>query len=125
MLAERAAQKQAALRDQQIGQIFRALSDPTRRKIVERLAAGSASMTELAQPFDMALPSVAQHLGELERCHLVRSEKQGRVRRYELVAEPLQSVEHWLFAQRAAWEQCMDRMQDFVEQQERARRGKA
>ena len=69
--------------------VFHALADPTRRAVLERLSRGPAAMTELARPFPMALPSFSQHLGVLEECGLVRSQKVGRVRTYRLAPEPL------------------------------------
>ena len=105
----------AAERSQQISRVFQALADPTRRAVVERLASGPASTTELARPFGMALPSFAQHLGILEQCGVVRSHKEGRVRYFQLAPEPLAPAEDWMAEQRAIWDQRLDRMQDFVE----------
>ncbi|TIT54341.1 MAG: winged helix-turn-helix transcriptional regulator, partial [Mesorhizobium sp.] len=76
--------------------IFRALADPTRRRVVERLNKSPTSVGELAQPFDMALPSFIEHLKVLEGCGLVRSQKTGRVRTYRLAPEPLKLAEDWL-----------------------------
>ena len=94
--------------------MFQALSDPTRRAVVERLSHSSASMSELARPFDMALPSFAQHLDVLEDCGLVRSTKQGRVRTYELAPKRLKKAEHWLAGQRAKWERRLDQLDDYL-----------
>ena len=107
-----------AARSNQISRVFQALADPTRRAVVERLALGPASTTELARPFSMALPSFAQHLDVLERCGLVRSRKEGRVRRYQLVPKPLAAAENWMVAQRKIWEQRLDRLQDYLEEME-------
>jgi DNA-binding transcriptional ArsR family regulator len=104
-----------AARSQEISRIFQALADPTRRAVVERLARGPASTTELAGPFDMALPSFAQHLAMLEKCGMVRSRKEGRVRRYHLAPKPLATAEDWMVAQRAIWNQRLDQLQDYVE----------
>src|SRR5688500_9226737 len=79
----------------------RALGDPTRRKVLERLGRGAASVTELAGPFRMALPSFVQHMRVLERSGLVKSKKVGRVRTYELAPERLRVAEDWLSRQRA------------------------
>lgn len=68
----------------QLNRVFQALADPTRRVVLERLSSGPASMSELAQPFQMALPSFSQHLDVLENCGLVQSRKTGRVRTYEI-----------------------------------------
>jgi DNA-binding transcriptional ArsR family regulator len=84
--------------------MFRALADPTRRAIVERLVKGPASVSHLAKPFEIALPSFVQHLKVLERAGLVRSRKSGRVRFYGLVVHRLRVAENWLIQQREAEE---------------------
>ena len=89
---------------------FRALADPTRRAVLERLARGPAAVTELARPFDMALPSFTQHLGVLEESGLVRSRKAGRVRTYELAPDGLRAAEQWMARQRALWERRLDQL---------------
>src|SRR6202012_4744994 len=111
-----AASRRAEFAEQQMSRVFRALSDPTRRAVVTQLSHKPASMTELARPFKMALPSFAQHLDVLEECGLVRSHKEGRVRRYELVPQPLAVAEDWMVAQRAIWEQRLDQLGEYVEQ---------
>jgi DNA-binding transcriptional ArsR family regulator len=83
-----------------LDRVFHALAHPTRRAVLERLSGGPAAMTELAQPFAMALPSFAQHLDVLETCGLVRSRKVGRVRTYRLAPRPLATAEHWIARQR-------------------------
>lgn len=95
---------------------FRALGDPTRRAVIERLAGGSATVSELARPFPMALASFSQHLEVLERCGLVRSSKSGRVRTYELDASALQPVNDWLTAQRSMWERRLDQFDRYARQ---------
>ena len=97
-----------------IDSVFRALSDPTRRRVVERLNKSPASVSELARPFDMALPSFVEHLKMLEGCGLVRSEKTGRVRTYQLAPEPLTLAENWLAAQRTLWERRLDQFDAYV-----------
>lgn len=97
-----------------LGRVFHALADPTRRVVVERLGYGPASASELARPFDMALPSFLQHLDVLEECNLVRSEKKGRVRTYRLCPQPLQAVEEWMVAQRATWERRLDQLDEHL-----------
>jgi DNA-binding transcriptional ArsR family regulator len=104
-----------AAADHQINRVFRALSDPTRRAVIAHLARSPASMTDLARPFKMALPSFAQHLTVLEECGVVRSHKEGRVRRYQLVPDPLVAAEDWMTAQRAIWGQRLDRLEEYVE----------
>ncbi|MFO0600871.1 MAG: metalloregulator ArsR/SmtB family transcription factor [Myxococcaceae bacterium] len=94
--------------------IFKALGDPTRLAVIERLSRGPASMTELARPFDMALPSFLQHVTLLEECGLVRSKKEGRVRTFTLHATPLRAAEHWLSKQRTEWEARLDRLDDYL-----------
>jgi DNA-binding transcriptional ArsR family regulator len=101
--------------NQQLTRVFQALTDPTRRAVLERLARGPAAVSELAQPFKMALPSFVQHLGVLEDCGLVHSTKKGRVRTYTLAPPPLETAEHWLSAQRAHWERRLDSLDDFLE----------
>lgn len=94
--------------------IFRALADPTRRRVVERLNRSPASVSELAEPFGMALPSFLDHLKVLEGCGLVQSEKAGRVRTYRLSPEPLKLAENWLAEQRALWERRLDQFDAYV-----------
>lgn len=93
-----------------IDSTFRALADPTRRRVIEQLCLRPASMTELARPFDMALPSFSKHLGILEKSGLIRSTKVGRVRTYRLVPSKLESAEHWLGKQRSLWETRLDQL---------------
>jgi DNA-binding transcriptional ArsR family regulator len=94
--------------------IFRALSDPTRRHVLERLSARPASVSELAAPYRMALPSFVEHLKVLERSGLVRSRKTGRVRTYRLASERLKLAEDWLGRQRTVWERRLDRLDDYL-----------
>lgn len=94
--------------------VFHALSDPTRRRVVERLGRGPATTSDLARPFRMALPSFTQHLGVLERAGLVTSEKRGRVRTYRLAPEPLEDAGAWLAAQRALWTRRLDQLDAFL-----------
>ncbi|TPI38692.1 winged helix-turn-helix transcriptional regulator [Mesorhizobium sp. B3-1-9] len=94
--------------------IFRALADPTRRCVVERLNRSPASVSELAEPFEMALPSFVEHLKVLEGCGLVQSQKTGRVRTYSLSPEPLKLAENWLAEQRALWERRLDQFDAYV-----------
>ncbi len=97
-------------------EVFHALSNPTRRKVVERLSAGPATVSELAAPFDMQLPSFVQHLSILERSRLVRSTKRGRVRTYELAPQRFEVLEDWLAARRRLWEARLDRFDGYVRQ---------
>lgn len=100
----------------QLDRVFRALADPTRRAVIERLGVGPAAVSELALPFDMALPSFAQHLDVLEASGLVRSRKKGRVRTYRLAPRKLEAAETWMATQRAKWERRLDQLDDYLEQ---------
>jgi DNA-binding transcriptional ArsR family regulator len=96
--------------------VFYALSNSTRRKVLEQLAVGPATVTELAAPFDMKLPSFVQHLAVLEESRLVKSKKRGRVRTYELAPERFAVAEDWLAARRQLWEARLDRFDEYVKQ---------
>jgi DNA-binding transcriptional ArsR family regulator len=98
----------------ELGRVFQALADPTRRAVLERLAGGPAAMSELAAPFRMALPSFAQHLDVLEDCGLVRSHKEGRVRTYRIEPRTMKAAEGWLAKQRALWTRRLDQLDDYV-----------
>jgi DNA-binding transcriptional ArsR family regulator len=93
---------------------FHALANPTRRKVLERLSIGPATVSELASPFDMQLPSFVQHLSVLERSRLVRSTKRGRVRTYELAPKQFKVVQDWLTARRQLWEARLDQFDQHV-----------
>lgn len=94
--------------------VFRAVSDPTRRRVIEMLARKSAPVTELASSFTMALPSFVQHLKILEQSGVVRSRKMGRVRTYRLAPERLRILDQWLLRQRRMWEQRLDQLDDYL-----------
>ena len=96
--------------------VFYALSNSTRRKVLEQLSVGPATVSELAAPFDMKFPSFVQHLSVLERSRLVKSKKQGRVRTYEIVPERLGVAEDWLTERRRSWESRFDRFDEYVRQ---------
>ena len=96
--------------------VFHALSNPTRRKVLEQLSAGPATVSELAAPFDMQLPSFVQHLSVLERSRLVKSKKHGRVRTYEIAPERFKVVDGWLAERRRSWEARFDRFDAYVKQ---------
>lgn len=98
--------------------VFQALSNPTRRAVVERLGRGPLAVSELAAPFDMALPSFLQHLQVLESSGLVRSRKQGRVRTVQIVPKRLRSASDWLVRQREVWEQRLDQLDDYLKTME-------
>lgn len=94
--------------------IFRALADPTRRRVVEALSQRPASVSELAAPFRMALPSFLEHMKVLEGCGLVSSIKSGRVRTYRLAPDRLREAEDWLGKQRRIWEQRLDQLDAYL-----------
>jgi DNA-binding transcriptional ArsR family regulator len=100
-----------------LDQLFQAIADPTRRSIVERLIRGPATVSELAQPVAMSLPGVMQHIGVLEGCGLVHSEKTGRVRTCHIEPDILRTAEGWISAQRTAWENRLDRLGDYLAEQ--------
>ncbi|MGO8895929.1 MAG: ArsR/SmtB family transcription factor [Streptosporangiaceae bacterium] len=100
-----------------LDRVFQALADPTRRNLVERLIRSPASVSDLAQPLAMSLPAVMQHLGVLEACGLVRSEKAGRVRTCRIEPGTLRMAEDWIAAQRTEWEQRLDRLGDCLAEQ--------
>jgi DNA-binding transcriptional ArsR family regulator len=97
-----------------VDRVFRALADPTRRRVLERLGQGPASVSKLAAAFDMALPSFVEHLKVLEASGLARSRKEGRVRTYELVPRRLRLAEDWLARQRDLWERRLDQLDGYV-----------
>lgn len=94
--------------------VFQALADPTRRAVLGRLGEGPASVSELARPFDMALPSFMKHIRILEGGGLIRTRKTGRVRTCALEKGSLALAESWLAEQRALWEARTDRLERFV-----------
>ncbi len=98
------------LHQSNLDQVFHALSDKTRRAVVERLMTGPASVSELASPFAMSLAAIGQHVQLLEACGLVRTAKVGRVRTVEVVPETLRSAESWFESHRQRWEQRLDRL---------------
>jgi len=106
---------QAALADD----VFYALSNATRRKVLQHLSAGPATVSELAAPFDMKLPSFVQHLAVLEKSRLVKSKKEGRVRTYEIQPARFKVAEDWLAERRQEWECRFDRFDDYVRQLKR------
>lgn len=96
--------------DVALDRLFHALADPARRGMVERLSRGPASVSELARPLAMSLPSVLQHLQVLEASGLVRSEKAGRVRTCRIEPAALSAAEGWIGQRRTAWERRFDRL---------------
>lgn len=100
-----------------LDRVFQALADPARRRMVQRLSRGPASVSELAQPLDMSLSAVVQHLDVLERSGLVRSRKIGRVRTCRIEPAALRTAEQWIAGRRSAWERRLDRLGAYLAQQ--------
>lgn len=98
----------------QLDLTFQALADPARRMMVERLSRGPASVSALAEPLDMTLSAVVQHLAVLEASGLVRSEKVGRVRTCRIEHTVLRTAEDWIAKRRAIWAQRLDRLGDYL-----------
>ncbi len=98
---------------------FAALADPTRRAILARLAAGEASVTELAAPFEMSLPAISKHLKVLERARLIARGREAQWRPCRLEAGPLKDAADWLEHYRRFWEQSFDRLDDYLRKLQR------
>jgi DNA-binding transcriptional ArsR family regulator len=94
---------------------FAALADPTRRAILARLTSGEASVTELAEPFDMTLPAVTKHLNVLERAGLIVRGREAQWRPCRLQAAPLKEAAGWIADYRHHWEQRLDRLDDYLQ----------
>ncbi len=97
-----------------LDRVFRALADPARRAMLERLGRGPARVTELARPLPMSLPAAMQHLSVLEEAGLVRTEKVGRVRTCTIEAPALSRAEQWINARRLEWERRLDRLGHYL-----------
>ena len=100
----------------QLSSTFYALSDPTRRAILARLATGETSVTDLAKPFDMTLPAISKHLKVLERAGLVSRSRQAQWRPCKLEAEPLKEIAEWVAQYRRFWEQSFDRLDEYLQE---------
>jgi DNA-binding transcriptional ArsR family regulator len=98
-----------------LDRVFQALSNTGRRRMIDRLCAGPASLGELAEPLDMSLSAVEQHLRTLERCGLVRTEKRGRVRYCRLQPDTLDAVDAWITERRDLWTRRLDRLGDVLD----------
>ena len=98
---------------------FSALADPTRRAILARLASGEASVTELAEPFDMSLPAVSKHLKVLERAGLIARGREAQWRPCRLDPGPLKDAAGWLEHYRRFWEESFDRLETYLQQAQR------
>ncbi len=95
---------------------FAALADPTRRAILARLAAGEASVTELAEPFAMSMPAISKHLKVLERAGLITRGRSAQWRPCRLAPEPLREVADWVENYRQFWEQSFDRLEAYLDE---------
>ncbi len=100
---------------QALDRMFQALADSTRRALLQQLTKRSASVSELAEPHEMSLPAVLQHLGVLEESGLVSSEKVGRARHYRLEPKALATAEAWIADRRGVWESHFDRLGAFLD----------
>ena len=98
----------------QLSLTFGALSDPTRRAILARLARGPAAVTELAAPFEMTLPAVSKHLKVLERAGLIERGREAQWRPCELKAKPLKDAAEWVERYRTFWEDRLDRLDVYL-----------
>ena len=98
----------------ELDRIFKALADPTRRAILQRLAGGDAQVSELAEPFDMSLPAITKHLDVLARAGLLETEKQGRVRHCHIRHQPLQQAADWIAWYRQFWDDRLDGLETFL-----------
>jgi DNA-binding transcriptional ArsR family regulator len=98
----------------QLSETFAALADPTRRAILARLASGEASVTELAEPFEMSMPAVSKHLKVLERAGLIGRGREAQWRPCRLEAGPLKDVASWVEHYRRFWEQSFDRLENYL-----------
>ena len=105
------------LQHQTLDRVFQALSDPSRRAIVDRLSRGDASVSELAQPLAMSLAAVVQHIQLLEASGLIQTHKTGRVRHCHLDRDVLSQAETWLSQRRAMWEDNLDRLGEVLARQ--------
>jgi DNA-binding transcriptional ArsR family regulator len=104
------------LNSQQLDATFAALADPTRRAILARLAAGDASVNELAEPFDMSQPAISKHLRVLERAGLISRSREAQRRPCRLEAKPLAAADEWLERYREFWEASFNRLDSLLEE---------
>jgi len=102
---------------------FAALADPTRRAILARLASGAASVTELAEPFEMSLPAVSKHLKVLERAGLIARGRDAQWRPCRLEVGPLKDADEWLEQYRRFWEESFDRLDDYLREVQKEEKG--
>jgi DNA-binding transcriptional ArsR family regulator len=110
------------VQSQVLDRTFSALSDPTRRDILERLTAGPASISQLAEPIGISLPGVMKHVRILEEAKLVTTEKHGRTRECRIGPGDMDEVSDWIEHYRRMWEQRLDRLEAYLEQQKERER---
>jgi DNA-binding transcriptional ArsR family regulator len=103
---------------------FHALSDPTRRRILSRLAHSETSISDLAKPYKMSLQAVSKHLGVLRKAGLISQSRQGRVRTCRLVGRPLEDASGWLLEYRRFWEAQLDSLESFLAQESDPKKSK-
>lgn len=104
--------------EEELSLVFSALSDPTRRAILERLSRGEASVGELAEPFEMSLPAISKHLGVLEHAGLLSRERDGRFFRCLLHAEPMRNAALWMERYRRFWANQFDALEAYLSEEE-------
>ena len=107
----------------QLSTTFAALADPTRRAILARLCTGEASVTELAEPFEMSLPAVSKHLKVLERAGLIARSREAQWRPCQLEARPLKEAAAWIEHYRKFWTGSFDRLDDYLEELKKKEKG--
>jgi DNA-binding transcriptional ArsR family regulator len=107
------------VQSQTLDRKFSALSDPTRRDILERLSSGPASISELARPYGISLPGVLKHVRILEEANLVATEKNGRTRECRLGPDQMNDVSRWIELYRQQWERRLDRLEAYIEKKQR------
>lgn len=104
--------------------VFAALSDPTRRRILEILARAESCVTDLAKPFSVSLPAISKHLRVLEKAGLVRRKRDGRVHRLRLEARPMRDAANWIERYRGFWDGQLDALADYFEKQQREKKSR-
>jgi len=105
--------------NQNLDRVFHALADPTRRALVERLTRGPASVKQLAEPHEMSLAAVVQHIAVLEESVVIRTKKEGRVRTCRIEVNVLRSAERWIAQRRELWERRLDRLEELLDEQDK------
>jgi DNA-binding transcriptional ArsR family regulator len=110
------------VQSQVLDRTFSALSDPTRRDILEHLSAGPASISQLAEPIGISLPGVMKHVRILEEAKLVTTEKHGRTRECRIAPGDIDEVTDWIEHYRRMWDQRLDRLEAYLEQQKEGER---